>query len=112
MNAMKIDFSTVEENMLPKFKGGEKALAARMFSDSLNKIMMSRLEPGASIGMHTHADSSEIMLIMSGRGYAVYDGGRIDLRAGDVHYCPKGHTHCLVNDGNEDLRFFAVVPQQ
>lgn len=87
-------------------------MLARMFSDGLNKIMMSRLEPGASIGMHTHEDSSEIILILSGSGYTVYDGERIGLKSGDVHYCAKGHSHCLVNDGNEDLKFFAVVPQQ
>lgn len=109
---MKIDFGTIDENMLPGFKGGEKFLAARMFSDALNKIMKARLVPGASIGMHTHEDNSEIMLIVSGSGYALYDGERIGLKAGDVHYCAKGHTHCLVNDGTGDLEFFAVVPQQ
>lgn len=92
--------------------GGEKFLAARMFSDGLNKIMKARLVTGASIGMHSHEDNSEIMFIICGRGHAVYDGGRIDLQAGDVHYCAKGHSHCLVNDGEEDLCFLAVVPQQ
>ena len=24
---------------------------------------------------------------------------------------PKGHTHSLINDGGEDLVFFAVVPE-
>lgn len=109
---MKLDFSSIDENILPGFKGGEKSLAARMFSDGVNKIMKARLVPGASIGMHTHEDSSEIILILSGRGYAVFDGVRTELVRGDVHYCPKGHTHCLVNDGPEDLEFFAVVPQQ
>ena len=109
---MKLDFSSIDENILPGFKGGEKSLAARMFSDGVNKIMKARLVPGASIGMHTHEDSSEIILILSGRGYAVFDGVRTDLVRGDVHPCPKGHTHCLVNDGPEDLEFFAVVPQQ
>lgn len=109
---MKIDFNSIEERSIPNFKGGEKALAARMFTDGNGKIMKVRLEPGASIGTHTHDDSSEVILILSGCGHAVYDGGRIDLRAGDVHYCPKGHTHCLVCDGPGDLEFFAVVPLQ
>ena len=34
------------------------------------------------------------------------------LEAGDCHYCPKGHTHSLINVGKEDLVFFAVVPEQ
>lgn len=110
---MKIDFNSIVEKTLPAFKGGEKALEARMFTDGDgNKIMKARLVPGASIGMHTHDDSSEVILILSGAGHAIYDGGRIELGAGDVHYCPKGHTHCLVCDGPADLEFFAVVPRQ
>ena len=31
---------------------------------------------------------------------------------GYCHYCKKGSSHTLVNDGEEELVFFAVVPQQ
>ena len=109
---MKIDFNQIDEKLFPAFKGGEKELAARMFFDGQNRIMMGRLVPGASIGLHTHEDSSEIMFITKGRGHASYDGGRIDLKAGDVHYCPKGHSHTLINDSDADLEFTAVVPIQ
>lgn len=110
---MKIDFNSIEEKLLPNFKGGDKSLAARMFTDGQgNRIMKARLEPGASIGMHSHDDSSETILILSGSGHAVYDGATIVLGAGDVHYCPKGHSHCLVCDGPGDFEFFAVVPRQ
>ena len=51
---MKIDFNSIEERSIPNFKGGEKALATRMFTDGNGKIMKARLEPGASIGTHTH----------------------------------------------------------
>ena len=109
---MKIDFSAMEEQMIPKFKGGEKETAARMFTDANGKIMRGRLIPGASIGLHTHETSSEIVYILSGRGRALYDGGSEELAPGDCHYCPKGHSHSLINDGMEDLCFFAVVPEQ
>ena len=109
---MKIDFSTIEETIIPQFKGGEKETAARMYFDGLNRIMKGRLIPGASIGLHTHDTSSEIIFITKGCGYVLYDGEKIALQAGDVHYCPKGHTHSLVNDSESDLEFSAVVPQQ
>lgn len=109
---MKLDYSKIEEQILPNFKGGEKSYAAKMFTDPLNKIMKGRLIPGASIGEHTHTDGSEIILIVKGSGYTIFDGEKIALQAGDVHYCPKGHTHCLVNDSNEDLEIFAVVTNQ
>lgn len=109
---MKIDFNEIEEKALPAFKGGEKQFNVKMFTDSLNKIMKGRLVPGASIGMHTHEGNSEIMFITKGSGHVLFDGETIALGAGDVHYCPKGHSHSLINDGSSDLEFSAVVPEQ
>ena len=90
---------------------GEKTTYARMFVDGNNRIMRGRLEPGASIGLHPHQGSSEIVYVLSGTGKALYDGGEEALAPGGCHYCPEGHTHSLVNDGGEDLIFFAVVPR-
>lgn len=109
---MKIDFNEIEEKALPAFKGGEKQFNVKMFTDSMNKIMKGRLVPGASIGMHTHEGNSEIMFITKGSGRVLFDGDTIELTAGDVHYCPKGHSHSLINDGCSDLEFSAVVPEQ
>lgn len=109
---MKIDFNAIEEKLIPNFKGGEKEFAVRMFSDDLIKVMKGRLVPGASIGMHTHEQSSEIVFITKGKGCVDYEGTVIPLAAGDVHYCPKGHRHSLINDSDGDLEFSAVVPVQ
>ena len=107
-----IHFDDVQESILQNFKGGEGALRANMIVDDLNRFMRGRLEPGCSIGMHTHEDSSEILYVISGVGTAILDGAEETLLAGDAHYCPKGHTHTLINLGTEDLVFFAVIPQQ
>lgn len=109
---MKIDFSSIEETVIPRMKGGEKEVHARMYTDAKNRIMRGRLIPGASLGMHTHETSSEIIYILSGTGKILYDDGYETLCAGDCHYCPKGHTHSLINDSDGDLEFFAVVPEQ
>lgn len=108
---MIIDFKTIEEQTIPAFKGGEKEFNVKMFADGQNKIMKGHLAPGASIGMHTHEGNSEIMFITRGSGFVLFDGKRIRLTAGDVHYCPSGHSHSLVNDSDEELEFSAVVPQ-
>ena len=68
---MKIDFRLLDETVLPKFKGGEKQLLQKMFTDERNRIMKAKLEPGASIGLHTHDTSSEIIYVLSGKGKAV-----------------------------------------
>lgn len=109
---MLIDFNAMEEQVIPHFLGGEGTFRPRMRVDENGKIMRAALEPGSSIGLHTHETSSEIIYILSGTGKVLYDGEYIPLKAGDCHYCPKGHAHSLMNDGGEDLEFFAVVPNQ
>ncbi len=109
---MLIDFSAMEEQVIPQFLGGEGTFYTRMRVDELGKIMRAALEPGSSIGLHTHDTSSEIIYILAGKGKVLYDGEYIPLAAGDCHYCPKGHAHSLINDSDGNLEFFAVVPFQ
>ncbi len=108
---MVIDFKNMDEKEIPNFKGGKKAYNVKMFTDENNKIMMGRLVSGASIGLHTHLGSSEIIYILEGRGKVIYNGSDIRLEKGDVHYCAEGAEHSLVNDSDADLKFFAVVPE-
>lgn len=60
---------------------------------------------------NTHETSSEVMYFLSGTGKVLYDGVWEPVAPGTCHYCPKGHSHSLVNDGTEDLVTFAVVPE-
>lgn len=109
---MILDFSKIEENITPNFKGGEKEMAIRAYADEKNRIMVNRLIPGASVGLHTHEGSSEIIYILEGGCKVLYDGEEMRIEKGQVHYCPEGHSHSMINDTEEDLVFFAVVPQQ
>lgn len=109
---MLIDFYSIEEQCIPHFKGGEKETFAKMYYDGLNRIMKGRLLPGASIGMHVHDTSSEVIFITNGCGMVKYDDQEIAVSAGDCHYCAKGHSHSLINSSAAILEFTAVVPQQ
>lgn len=135
---MIIDFNKMDVTVLPNFKGGEKEFAANMFFDGTNRIFKGRLIPGATIGMHTHEDSCEVIFILEGHGTVVEiapasgkscDAGEscnaapgesastletaTPVDPGDCLYCPKGHTHSLRNTSAEgDLVFYAVVPMQ
>ncbi len=108
---MLINFEQIPESIIPHMRGGEGQVVAHMFTDSCNKIMKGFLAPGCTIGLHTHDTSSEIIYVLSGTGKVLYDGQYEPLSAGSVHYCPKGHEHSLINDGDGDLTFFAVVPE-
>lgn len=108
---MIIDLVSMEEKAIPSFKGGEKELNTRMFSNSDIKIMKGRLVPGASIGLHTHDTSSEIIFILSGKADYIMDDSTEVALPGQAHYCPKGHSHSMINNYDEDLIFYAVVPE-
>ena len=45
-------------------------------------------------------------------GKVICDGETEIVHAGSCHFCPKGHTHSLINDSGADLAFFAVIPEQ
>ena len=109
---MLIDFEKIPEKAIPNFKGGEKEFLVRMFDDGDNKIMRGVLCAGASIGLHTHEGNCEIVYVLSGKGKMLCDGVFEPLSAGDCSYCPKGSEHSLINDGGEDLVFFAVVSEK
>ena len=109
---MIIDFDTIPEVTIKNFRGGLNETVARIFSDDNGKIMHGSLKPGASIGFHKHETSSEIIYILCGKGKVLYDDSTEELEAGMCHYCPKGHSHSLINDSKENLEFFAVVPEQ
>ncbi len=109
---MKIMFDQMNDTVLEHFNGGEGQFIAKMFNDGKCKILRGLLKPGCSIGMHTHVTSSEVIYVLSGEG-KMYMGDEVEtLTAGDCHYCPLGQSHSFVNESQEDLTFFAVVPEQ
>lgn len=109
---MLISFDDLETTVIPNFYGGEQSISAKMSVDPLNKILLGKLEPGASIGLHEHKTSSEIIYFLEGEGTVLFDGHDEAVTAGACHYCPKGHKHSLMNTGKSTLVFFAVVPEQ
>ena len=107
-----IDFQTIPEAALLHFKDGEGTFFARFAGDANCKILFGRLPAGATIGLHTHEDTAEIIFFLSGTGKMLLDGETETVAAGLCHYCPKGSTHSMINEGDEDITFYAVVPKQ
>lgn len=109
---MIFDYNKIEITPIENFKGGEKHIDAQMFFDGQTRILRARLIPGASIGLHTHETNSEVIYIIEGEGTVILDGEKSKLTSNCSHYCPKGHSHTLINDSDRDLQFFAVITEQ
>ena len=96
---MILDLQHISETPIHNFKGGDGMVYTRMYSDDLNRIMLARITPGSSIGMHTHETNSEIVYVLSGTARIMMDDGEEIVHAGQTHYCPKGHRHATYCEG-------------
>lgn len=108
---MLIDFNSKEEKIFDGMNGGKGKIAAKMFMNSSGKVIISRLEAGASIGSHVQTTSNDINFIVSGVGKAFCNGVEEILKPGVCHYCPKGSSHEIINTGQEDLLIYTVVQE-
>ena len=56
------------------------------------------LNPGHCMNYHSHARRDEVWTVISGRGYAIVDGVKTAVQAGDVVKMPAGSRHTIVAD--------------
>ena len=108
---MKFDFAQIPIQEIPAFKGGTGTALVRKYSDDVGDMVHITLPPGSSIGLHTHRGNCEIMYFLSGQGRCLDDGTEYAIAAGDFHYCPEGHSHSVINTGEEPLILFGVLPK-
>ncbi len=108
---MLIDFNSQEYRIFHGMNGGAGDVYAKMYMNSSGKVIISRLKPGASIGLHTQSSGNDINFVVSGTGRALCDGTEEILTPGVCHYCPKGSSHMIQNTGNEDLVLYTVVQE-
>lgn len=67
------------------------------------------LNPGCSIGYHTHEKDSELFYIMKGQVLYNDNGVECVLSAGDVMLCPAGSGHAIACKGEEAAEVCAVI---
>lgn len=68
---MLINFDKTELFSIPNLNNGIGQIDAKMLVQPNVKIMLAKIPPGSSIGMHRHTDSDDINYVLSGIGRAV-----------------------------------------
>lgn len=84
-------------------------LAGEELSPNANMMATVTLEPGSSVGIHTHEGEAEIYRIQSGTGVYDDNGAKKDVGPGFVTVCRHGEQHGLKNTGNVPLVFDAII---
>ena len=71
---MRIDFSKIEEEVVPNPRGGVGEFCKRVIDTDDNRFILGRLTPGSGFGYHVHEDESETIYYISGTG-TMFDEG-------------------------------------
>jgi len=75
---------------------------ARMFAEII-------LNPGCSIGYHSHDSETEYYFILSGAGTVNDNGKEVQVNQGDSVVTGNGASHSIKNTGSVPLVFLAVI---
>jgi len=68
--------------------------------------------PGSQGGdYHFHERGEHIIVIVSGEGMEIVEGGETPVKAGDVLYIPAGEKHTIVNRSDKELRYLGFMTQ-
>ncbi len=99
-------FQETEVPFVPVPWGQTKVLVGTVAGGDADKLYVAITEyfPGMGHLMHAHAEEDEVLLIVSGQGYTLSDGVRVDLAPGTVVHIPAGCAHENVPLGDEPLR--------
>ncbi|MHC4914238.1 MAG: cupin domain-containing protein [Planctomycetota bacterium] len=66
------------------------------------------LEPGTTIGRHTHDGNEELWLVLSGRASVTGNGETAELGPGDACLARSGDTHELVVLGGDPVHLLVI----
>lgn len=99
---MNINFNNIPTQTLSALHGGEGDVVTRIFESENVKVMPFRLQPGASIGMHSHR-GTEVIYVLYGAGKVICGGVEEELAIDVCHICPAGAEHSIVNTGGVEL---------
>jgi len=107
--------SGMRRQTMEKLRGGEGVTVFdHIFEDDEMKskcriLAKITLEPGTSIGYHTHEDEEDIYYILSGNATVNMNDEIRLLYPGEAAYLAPGGWHSIANDGQVPLEIISVI---
>jgi len=95
-------------------RGGCGSVSAHKLIDffpgsAIKSVAVVRLEPGASIGDHSHEGDEDFYYCLSGNGVVVDNGVEHPFTPGTLQITRSGESQALRNSGETELVFFAAL---
>ena len=76
---------------------------------AIKSVGVVRLEPGASIGDHSHEGDEDFYYCLSGNGIVIDNGVEHPFTPGTLQITRSGESQALRNTGETELVFFAAL---
>ena len=73
-----------------------------------SQVVVMRIPPGGDIGLETHTELDQVLVIVEGDGSVTLDGDVRAIEPGTLIQVPAGTLHNVVNTGTGDLRLYTV----
>ncbi|MGB0409230.1 MAG: cupin domain-containing protein [Opitutales bacterium] len=95
-------------------RGGAGTVSAHKLLDffpgsAIKSVGIVRLEPGASIGNHSHEGDEDFYYCLSGIGIVIDNGEEQPFAPGTLQITRSGETQALRNTGESELVFLAAL---
>lgn len=95
-------------------RGGTGTVSAHKLLDlypgsSIKSVGIVRLEPGASIGEHSHEGDEDFYYCLAGCGVVIDNGEEQPFTPGTLQITRSGESQALRNTGETELVFFAAL---
>ena len=87
----------------------EALLGTEQLGEHCRMFTKVTIPAGCELGYHEHHGETETYYILSGNGMYNDNGKEVAAEAGDVFFCKDGDGHGLVNTGEYDLSFVALI---
>ncbi len=73
-----------------------------------SQVVVMSIPPGGEIGAEVHDHVDQVLVFVSGSGYALLDGERSAVGPGRLVLVPAGTFHNIVNDGPREMKLYTV----
>ncbi len=73
-----------------------------------SQLVVMSIPSGGEIGLETHEDVDQILVVVDGEGIALLDGVERMIGAGALVFVTAGTRHNVLNTGPADLRLYTV----
>jgi len=79
-----------------------------LYTGEKSQLVLMSLLPGEEIGSEVHADNDQFFRFETGTGEVHVDDTVHNVSADDAVIVPKGARHNVINNGNENLKFYTI----